>query len=234
MLGWPQQDPQFYQQQQQQMQHANPNSQHYGSYGQNMTQNVHGQANPWQSFQFNSEDEFIGMFQHYASQSLGGIQAEELCRILNEHPSIRNYYRVTWSLELCKIMLAMLDRSRDGVMQYAEFRELLTCLLYWHRTFQEYDRDRSGFIEANELHNIISSRFLYRLSAKSMTMLLKRYSKAMDDGRCLVAFDDFVTLSVRLRTYTEAFRARDRMQHNGETGTCQFSYDDFLQCTMSL
>uniref|UniRef100_A0A1I8GQN4 EF-hand domain-containing protein n=2 Tax=Macrostomum lignano TaxID=282301 RepID=A0A1I8GQN4_9PLAT len=186
------------------------------------------------SFQFNSEDEFIGMFQHYASQSLGGIQAEELCRILNEHPSIRNYYRVTWSLELCKIMLAMLDRSRDGVMQYAEFRELLTCLLYWHRTFQEYDRDRSGFIEANELHNIISSRFLYRLSAKSMTMLLKRYSKAMDDGRCLVAFDDFVTLSVRLRTYTEAFRARDRMQHNGETGTCQFSYDDFLQCTMSL
>lgn len=42
----------------------------------------------------------------------------------------------------------------------------------------------------------------YRLSAKAMESLLKRYSKLMPDGQCLIAFDDFVALSVRLRAYT--------------------------------
>ena len=31
---------------------------------------------------------------------------------------------------------------------------------------------------------------------------MKRYSRAMDDGRILIAFDDFVSMSVRLRAYT--------------------------------
>ena len=42
----------------------------------------------------------------------------------------------------------------------------------------------------------------YQLSAKCMEAILKRYSRAMDDGRLLIAFDDFVALSVRLRAYT--------------------------------
>ncbi len=35
-----------------------------------------------------------------------------------------------------------------------------------------------------------------------METLFKRYSKAMDDGRILIAFDDFVSCCVRLRAYT--------------------------------
>ena len=42
----------------------------------------------------------------------------------------------------------------------------------------------------------------YVLSVKVKEVLLKRYSRAMDDGRCLIAFDDFVALCVRLRAYT--------------------------------
>ena len=42
----------------------------------------------------------------------------------------------------------------------------------------------------------------YQLSPTAMEYILKRYSKALDDGRLLVAFDDFVSLSVRLRAYT--------------------------------
>ncbi|XP_074659204.1 grancalcin-like isoform X2 [Tubulanus polymorphus] len=204
--------------QQHQLQQPPPPSQHYGEYATNVQQNI---------------------YQIQAWQRINGIQGEELQYILNTTPRIQQFYGINWSLELCKIMIAMLDRSKDGIMQYNEFRELLQCLVYWKQTFDEVDVDRSKFVEANELLNTIMQRYGYRLSRDALTTLMKRYSKAVDDGsgklRCLIAFDDFVSLSVRLRAYTEAFRARDRLQHrNVETGKYEFTYDDFLQCTMCL
>jgi hypothetical protein len=211
-----------------------PPSQHYGSYGQQFQQNAF-QVNAWQAFGFQSGNDLQGLFEHYKSQAHQAIQAEELSRILNDSPNIRNYYKITWSIELCKIMISMLDRSKDGLMQWQEFNELLQCLTYWYQCFCQYDTDRSGFIEAHELGRVIREKFGYQLSQNALTTLLKRYSRAMDDGRCLIAFDDFVSLSVRLRAYTEAFRARDRQMNGGtETGHCTFGYDDFLQCVMCL
>lgn len=225
----------------QQMQHAPPQmhmqqqppSQHYGGYQQDMSQNVFS-MNAWQAMNFSTEDDFARVFHQFKNPQLDGLQGQELHNILNTHPEMRRYYGISWSLELCKIMLAMMDRNRNGIMNYSEFRELLNCLVYWKTTFQEFDGDRSGYIEANELHNCIVSRFRYQLSQKTMETLLKRYSR-IHQGRCLLAFDDFVSLCVRLRAYTEAFRARDRVSNgNMETGTCMFQYDDFLQCAMCL
>ena len=124
--------------------------------------------------------------------------------------------------------LTVAKRSRDGIMQYPEFRELLQCLTYWQRTFMTYDQNRSNFMEAHELGRCIlenygtiavcaleqssqtrTSRVCvfarvagYKLSQQAMTTVLKRYSRAMDDGRVLISFEDFVALSVRLRAYT--------------------------------
>ncbi|XP_064649796.1 uncharacterized protein LOC135501566 isoform X2 [Lineus longissimus] len=225
----------------QQYQHFSQQSQVYGSYGNQFQQNVFS-INPSQALAFNTEQEFQRDFNEYANPTLGGIQAEELHNFMNRHPKIKNqkskiknFYGISWSMELCKIMIMMLDRNKDGIMQYGEFKELLQCLLHWHQLFTTYDLDRSGFVEANELLNITMRKFGYNLSQKAVTTLLKRYSRALDDGRCLIAFDDFVALSVRLRAYTEAFRARDRMNHNGqETGRTEFGYDDFIQCVMCL
>ena len=46
----------------------------------------------------------------------------------------------------------------------------------------------------------------YALSAKALETIMKRYSRAMDDGRILIAFDDFVSMSVRLRAYTGKYQ----------------------------
>lgn len=209
-------------------------SQAYGNYGQNLTQNAFA-ANAWQVFQMEGPDELFALFESKKSERFNGIQAEELWQILNQYPKIRDYYRVTWSLELCKIMLAMLDRSKDGIMQFREFQELLQCLTYWANTFREYDRDNSGFMEAHELSRVIQERYGYSLTVKGLQCLLQRYSKAMDDGRVLVSLDDFIAMSVRLRAYTEAFRARDRQANGGhETGRYMFTYDDFVQTVMCL
>lgn len=44
-------------------------------------------------------------------------------------------------------------------MQWNEFMELQQCLVAWFRVFQQYDSDRSGFIEANELVNVITNLY---------------------------------------------------------------------------
>ncbi len=50
-------------------------------------------------------------------------------------------------------------RSKDGMMQWPEFCELLQCLTFWHTTFSQYDQDRSGYIEAVELGRVIRERY---------------------------------------------------------------------------
>jgi len=205
-------------------------SQHYGSYGQNFQQNVF-QINAQQALSIN----LPALFESKKSQRFQAIQAEDLSHIMNESAEIRNYYRITWSVELCKVMIAMLDRNKTGMMEFNEFNELLQCLTYWHQCFCQYDTNRSGFIEAHEIGRCFSEKFGYQLSVTALETILKRYSRVMEDGRALIAFDDFVSCAVRLRAYTEAFRARDRQQHNNaETGNTTFGYDDFLQCVMCL
>ncbi|KAK2163893.1 hypothetical protein LSH36_72g00001 [Paralvinella palmiformis] len=105
----------------------------------------------------------MAFFDHHKSPRFNAIQAQELMHILNQTPTIKAYYGITWSLELCKIMIAMLDRSKDGMMQYPEFRELLQCLNFWYQVFIQYDTNRTGYMEANELGRCIQQRLrMYR------------------------------------------------------------------------
>ncbi|XP_046568267.1 sorcin-like [Haliotis rubra] len=239
-------------------------SQHYGQYGSYYQQNVFS-VQAHQAFQFNSVDELRHVFMSEMSknpenQSRNAIQAEDLVNILNNTPSIRNHFRVNWSRELCSIMIAMLDKSQDGFMQWEEFLELQQCLVAWHNVFCQHDANRSGYIESCELVRVITGLFgrcLFNLFSflrstpshihiegkpSSMDSYLLYYnecnvpvySRVVPPGRCLVAFDDFVSVSVRLRAYTDAFRKRDALSNGGETGRSVFGYDDFLRCVMCL
>lgn len=53
------------------------------------------------------------------------------------------------------ITLTLVQRNPDGFMQWPEFMELQRCLLAWHNMFKQYDADRSGYIESNELGNVV-------------------------------------------------------------------------------
>ncbi|GFR90510.1 sorcin [Elysia marginata] len=115
-------------------------------------------------------------------------------------------------------------------MQWSEFLELQQCLVAWYQVFCQHDVDRSGFIDANELIRVIKNLFGYQIQPQTMETILKRYSRVVPpNGRCIIAFDDFVSLSVRLRAYTDAFKKRDALTHGGaEAGNCTFAYDDSL------
>lgn len=167
------------------------------------------------------QDPLYGYFAAVAGQD-GQISADELQTCLTQS-GISGSYK-PFSLETCKLMIAMLDRDMSGTMGFNEFKELWQVLNGWKTTFASYDRDRSGMMEAPELQQAICSMG-YNLSPQAMNIIMKRNSV---HGR--IAFDDFMSCCIRLRALTDHFRRRDTSQ----TGTAMFQYDDFIQVTMSV
>ncbi|XP_072028669.1 sorcin-like isoform X2 [Amphiura filiformis] len=150
------------------------------------------------------------------------IEASELQTALTQSGINGNYQ--PFSLETCRIMIAMLDRDRSGSMGFPEFKELWAALNSWKQTFMRFDADHSGTVEPHELHQAVAS-FGYNLSPGALTVLVKRYEKG---GR--IAFDDFVACVVRLRALTSVFQGRDTQRN----GFANFQYDDFIKCVMCL
>ncbi|KAK1798699.1 hypothetical protein P4O66_006984 [Electrophorus voltai] len=152
----------------------------------------------------------------------GEVDAEELQRCLTQTGICGSY--MPFSLDTCKVMIAMLDRDSSGTMGFSEFKELFSALNSWKQNFVMMDQDRSGTLEPREMSQNIASMG-YRLSPQALGCIIMRYSRG---GR--IYFDDYVACCVKLRAMTEHFRKRDIMHQ----GAANFQYDDFIQCTMSI
>lgn len=168
-----------------------------------------------------ANDPMWGYFTAIAGQD-GEVDAEELQRCLTQANFTGSYS--PFSLETCRIMIAMLDRDFTGKMGFSEFKELMVAMNGWKQNFVMFDRDRSGTVEPHELSQAITTMG-YCLSQQALNAIVKRYSK---NGR--IFFDDYVSCCVKLRSLTENFRRRDQMQR----GTVPFQYDDFILCTMAI
>ncbi|XP_015214410.1 sorcin isoform X1 [Lepisosteus oculatus] len=166
-------------------------------------------------------DPLWGYFTAIAGQD-GEIDADELQRCLTQSGISGSYS--PFSLETCRIMIAMLDRDMTGKMGFNEFKELFGVLNGWKQNFMMFDQDRSGTVEPHEMSQSISSMG-YRVSPQVLSGIIKRYSK---NGR--IFFDDYVACCVKLRALTDSFRRRDTAQQ----GIVNFQYDDFILCTMSI
>lgn len=56
-----------------------------------------------------------------------------------------------FSLEACRSMVAMVDRDRNGKLDYDEFRTMWTTVMQYKSNFKNYDKDGSGDMSAIEL-----------------------------------------------------------------------------------
>nr|XP_051704556.1 grancalcin isoform X2 [Oryctolagus cuniculus] len=90
----------------------------------------------------------------------GEVDAEELQRCLTESGISGTYS--PFSLETCRIMIAMLDRDYTGKMGFNEFKELWAALTAWKENFMTIDRDRSGTVEHHELSQSIAIMDFFR------------------------------------------------------------------------
>uniref|UniRef100_A0A6Q2YJR4 EF-hand domain-containing protein n=1 Tax=Esox lucius TaxID=8010 RepID=A0A6Q2YJR4_ESOLU len=162
-------------------------------------------------------DPMWGYFTAIAGQD-GEIDAEELQQCLTQSGISGTY--APFSLETCRIMIAMLDRDMTGKLGFTEFKELFAALNGWKQNFMMFDQDRSGTVEPHEMSQSINAMG-YRISPQALNAVIKRYSKG---GR--IYFDDYVACAVKLRALTDNFRRRDQMQQ----GSASIIWSHFSIC----
>lgn len=81
------------------------------------------------------------------------------------HPSIHT---------LTALLFHQIDNS--GLITFPEFAGLWKYIEDWRTCFQAFDKDRSGFIDFNELKTAMNS-FGYNLSDPFLRLIIKKYDK---------------------------------------------------------
>ena len=92
---------------------------------------------------------------HSISYSIqdGEIDAFELQAVLNSAFK-KEMDGKSFSLEACRSMVAMVDRDRNGKLDYEEFRTMWTTVMRYKANFAQYDKDKSGDMSATELRGM--------------------------------------------------------------------------------
>ncbi|XP_047006439.1 peflin isoform X2 [Ictalurus punctatus] len=120
----------------------------------------------------------------------------------------------------------MFDKTKTGRIDIYGFSALWVFLQQWRAIFHQFDRDRSGSINSNELHQALS-QLGYNLSPQFIQNLVNRHCvRGMSNA---LQLDSFIQVCTQLQSTTQAFREKD----TGMTGNVRMSYEDFLSCTIT-
>ncbi|NXN44616.1 CAN14 protein, partial [Rhinoptilus africanus] len=130
------------------------------------------------------------------------INAVQLQRILN-NVSCRNFqsFRLSFSLDDCQGILALLDLNASGTLSIQEFRVLWKRLLFYLEVFQKKDISRSGKLDLVELHAAVQETGI-SLSNEVCNLMAIRYG----DPDLKISFESFVCFMLRVEIMGEAFR----------------------------
>uniref|UniRef100_H2YVE6 Uncharacterized protein n=1 Tax=Ciona savignyi TaxID=51511 RepID=H2YVE6_CIOSA len=124
----------------------------------------------------------------------GEIDAFELQDIVNSVMKKMGKFD-GFGLEACRSMVALMDVTNSGKLDYEEFKALWVRVRKWINIFKKYDKDNSGNFDTYELREALSNAG-YSLSSRLYQMLCVRYASK----DLTINMDDFVLLSVRLET----------------------------------
>ncbi|NWX11997.1 CAN14 protein, partial [Aegotheles bennettii] len=139
---------------------------------------------------------------HFAQVSNPEINAVQLQRILN-NVSWRNFqsFHLSFSLDACQGILALLDLNASGTLSIQEFRVLWKRLLFYLEVFQKRDTSRSGKLDLVELHAAVQETGI-SLSNEVCNLMAIRYG----DPDLKISFESFVCFMLRVEIMGEAFR----------------------------
>ncbi|XP_050357970.1 calpain-B isoform X5 [Nymphalis io] len=127
-----------------------------------------------------------------------------------------------FSKDVCRSMIAMLDKDNSGGLGFEEFKSLWIDLRQWRAVFRLYDSEGRGAVPQQHLRDALHSAG-YTVNAHVLNVLAHRYSSS--DG--YIQFDDFIMCAVRLKTMIETFKGRSS---GGDYAT--FSLDEWLNRTV--
>ncbi|NXL57602.1 CAN14 protein, partial [Chordeiles acutipennis] len=139
---------------------------------------------------------------HFEQVSNPEINAVQLQKILN-NTSWRNFqsFHLSFSLDACQGILALLDLNASGTLSIQEFRVLWKRLLFYLEVFQKRDTSKSGKLDLVELHAAVQETGI-SLSNEVCNLMAIRYG----DPDLKISFERFVCFMLRVEIMGEAFR----------------------------
>ncbi|XP_045465114.1 calpain-A-like isoform X2 [Harmonia axyridis] len=111
----------------------------------------------------------------------------------------------TFSKEVCRCMVAMLDYNFSGKLDKDEFAVLWELLITWRKAFLLFDIDNSGSLSGFELRNALSAAG-YKLTNHVLNIMMHRYGNEKTE----LSIDAFLLCAVRLKTMIDKFEHRQR------------------------
>ncbi|XP_071768718.1 peflin [Centroberyx gerrardi] len=193
---------------------------HYGGYGGQPQGGPYGHHAPAGNIPPGVNQEAYQWFQTVDTDHSGSITLKELKQAL---------VNSNWSAfndETCLMMINMFDKTRSGRMDLFGFSALWDFMQQWRALFQQYDRDRSGCISGQELHQALA-QMGYNLSPQFTEMLAGRFT--VRGGRPGMQLDRFIQVCTQLQSMTQAFREKD----SAMTGNIRMNYEDFLSSAIT-
>ncbi|XP_007902455.2 peflin [Callorhinchus milii] len=166
------------------------------------------------------DPEAYSWFHSVDADSSGYISMKELKQALV------NTNWSTFNDETCYLMINMFDKNKMGKIDVYGFSALWRFLQQWRNMFQQFDRDRSGSINAQELQQALS-QMGYNLSPQFTQFLVSRF--AQRPTQPTVQLDSFIHICTQLQSTSEAFREKD----TSRSGNIRVSYEDFLTLAVS-
>lgn len=117
-------------------------------------------------------------------------------------------------------MIAMFDVDKSGTIGINEFQLLYNYINQWLGVFKNYDSNRSGSIEEQEL-SLAFQQMGFRFSPEFIKFLIARSDLK---NHQMISVDQFIVLCVQIQRLTEAFRVRDKEMK----GVINLAFEDFL------
>ncbi|CAH2061913.1 unnamed protein product, partial [Iphiclides podalirius] len=117
--------------------------------------------------------------------------AQEQVHLNQPQPAAAELKGQGFSKDVCRSMIAMLDKDNSGGLGFEEFKSLWIDLRNWRAVFRLYAEN--GAMPAHHLRDALHSAG-YTVNAHVLNVLAHRYTT---DG--YVQFDDFIMCSVRLK-----------------------------------
>lgn len=166
-----------------------------------------------------AESEVMLWFQAVDADRSGYISAAELRQALAN---------ANWSLfndDACRLMIGMFDRDHGNSIDIHEFQQLWQYLQQWQKIFQDVDRNRSGYIEQDELQQALSAMG-YQLSPEFIRIAVARFDYSRQNR---ISLDSFIVCCVLLHRLTESFKQKD----TDRKGEIKVAYEDFMLISLN-
>ncbi|KAM1866370.1 hypothetical protein ACFX13_009226 [Malus domestica] len=181
---------------------------------------AHGYGSPFAAllpsvFPPGTDPNVIACFQLADQDGSGFIDDKEMQRALSS-------YNESFSLRTVHLLMYTFTQTNARKIGPKEFAALFYSLQSWRGIFERFDRDRSGFIDANELRDALLS-LGFSVSPVVLELLVSKFDKSGGKKRA-IEYDNFIECCLTVKGLTEKFKEKDKAY----TGMGTFNYEEFM------